>query len=138
MRLPTILCTVASILQSALANPGISRTERWKYETLGEGEDIDSDMIQRNQAQVDIYKKNLLQYVLHTNEPRQVTGSKETQVPYIMDKLYSLLADKSTGREKRSAPFEVDLIRGLEDYYGKSSLHASFFSTPDSLAHWFL
>ncbi|XP_067936035.1 bone morphogenetic protein 2-like [Watersipora subatra] len=91
------------------------KTDKWKIEALGQIDTLDPDAMARSEAEVDVYKKNLLQYVLQADEPRQV--SSNYRVPYIMKKLYGLLADKSTGREKRSAPFEVDLIRGLEDYY---------------------
>lgn len=115
--LPAALYTIISLTQTILASASLRKTDKWKIETLGEANAIDSDMPRQSQAEVDTYKKNLLQYVLQTDEPPQVRY--ESKVPYIMDKLYNLLADKSTGRERRSAPFEVDLIRGLEDHYGE-------------------
>lgn len=93
-----------------------SRTDRWRSETIGQQNVINDNLNHQTEAELDTYKHNLLQYVLQTNEPRKVTS--DVKMPYIMNKLYNLLADNTTGREKRSAPFKVDLIRGLEDHYG--------------------
>lgn len=93
-----------------------SRVDRWGQETLGREESLNEEMPQ-SQAEIRTYKQNLLQYVLQAEEPKQVLHSGS--MPYVMNKIYDLLADKSTGKQKRSAPFEVDLIRGLEDHHGK-------------------
>lgn len=97
-----------------------SRRDQWEAETLGQQGGFGTSG--QSAAQINSYKDNLLKYVLRTDVPSQISSgghTTPTQVPYIMDKLYNLLANKTTGREKRSAPFEVDLIRGLEDHYGK-------------------
>lgn len=93
-----------------------NRVDRWGQETLGDVESLSEEMPQSD-AEIHTYKQNLLQYVLQANEPKQVLHS--AGIPYVMDKIYDLLTDKSTGKQKRSAPFEVDLIRGLEDHRGK-------------------
>lgn len=107
--------TLCAVLQSYARGGNINnKSQVWGVESLGEeGSSLP--------VEVETYKQNLLQYVLRTNEPSTGSaGPPGTQtIPYIMDKLYNLLADKSTGKEKRSAPFEVDMIRGLEDHYGK-------------------
>jgi len=95
----------------------LSKIDKWGNEALGEYDFENMEKSSVSAIEVDVYKRNLLQYVLQTGEPKEL--STDVQIPYVMDKLYSLLADKSTGREKRSAPFEVDFIRGLEDHYGK-------------------
>jgi len=84
---------------------------RWGDEATGEESNLPAD-------QQDTYKQTLLQYVFQTGEPPNLTDDAE--VPYVMDKLYNLVADKASGEQRDSTPFSVDYIHGLEDYYGKS------------------
>lgn len=91
-----------------------NRAERWGNEVMGEAEAIVTDQEQER------YKQNLLQYVFRTNAPSSTELNTEGEnVPFVMDKLYDLLADKDTGQEKRTTPFDVDYIRGLQDHWGK-------------------
>ena len=109
------LWTLITVLPTCVRGRQTNKSQIWGVETLGEEEST-------LPAEIETYKQNLLQYVLRTNEPmmmhQQAGRASSRTIPYIMDKLYNLLADKSTGKEKRSAPFEVDMIRGLEDHYG--------------------
>lgn len=104
-----------------------NRAEIWGNEVTGEAEAIVTDQEQER------YKQNLLRYVLRTDEPGSAELNNEGEnVPFVMDKLYDLLADKDTGREKRTTPFDVDYIRGLQDHWGeydslKLSLCRSYF-----------
>ena len=110
-----LLWTLITVLPTCVRGRQTNKSQIWGVETLGEEEST-------LPAEIETYKQNLLQYVLRTNEPmmmhQQAGRASSRTIPYIMDKLYNLLADKSTGKEKRSAPFEVDMIRGLEDHYG--------------------
>lgn len=94
-----------------------SRADRWGLEAIGSMAAMDNGEPSQSELEMNTYKQNLLQYVLQTGEPKEVNSGES--MPFVMDKIYNLLADKTTGRQKRSAPFNVDLIRGLEDHYSE-------------------
>lgn len=94
-----------------------SLVESWRLEAIGSSASMSDGQPSQSQLERDTYKQNLLHYVLQTDEPREVQPG--ASMPFVMDKIYNLLADKTTGRQKRSAPFNVDLIRGLEDHYSE-------------------
>lgn len=112
--LPRLHVSFILLVSVTLCTSEETRADRWGMEALGA---IDSIEQSQPSPEVDTYKRNLLQYVLQTMEP-QALGSGE-RMPYVMDKIYNLLADKNTGKQKRSAPFDVDYIRGFEDHYSK-------------------
>lgn len=98
----------------------MNRAERWGNEVMGETEAIVTDQEQER------YKQNLLRYVFRTDTPSSAELNTEGgSLPYVMDKLYDLLADKDTGQERRTTPFDVDFIRGLQDHWGKFSVKMS-------------
>lgn len=108
------LFLVTFILSPVFANAYRNRAEVWADELTGESENIISDQNRES------YKQNLLQYVFRTHQPTDEQLNVDNRnVPYVMDKLYELLASKDTGQEKDSTPFNVDYIRGLQDHWGK-------------------
>lgn len=93
-----------------------NRARDWGNELTGETEEATVGDTDR-----ELYKSNLLQYVFRTETPTPAQlNTAGGDMPYVMNKLYEILADRDTGREKRS-PFDVDLIRGLQDHWGKHS-----------------
>lgn len=105
------------IFDSAKGNAFRNRAEVWGNELTGESEEAVVTDTER-----ELYKQNLLQYVFRTEAPTSAqlnTNGAAADVPFVMNKLYELLADRDTGREKRSTPFDVDLIRGFQDYWGR-------------------
>lgn len=107
-----ILCIT---LDTSLCSTYRNRAEVWGNEVTG---DSDEAVITAS-AEQESYKQKLLQYVFRTEAPTTAQLNTDgADVPFVMNKLYELLADKDTGREKRSAPFDVDLIRGFQDYWG--------------------
>ena len=117
----SVCCLIFTVIQLtfdiASGSTFRNRAEVWGNELTGES---DEAIVTDNERES--YKQNLLQYVFRTEAPTSAQLNREgvaADVPFVMNKLYELLADKDTGREKRSTPFDVDLIRGFEDYWGK-------------------
>lgn len=114
----TCLCVtlaLLSLIDGLSAGSYRSRAEIWGSELTGESSESMPSAQQQEQ-----YKQNLLQYVFRTNQPSSAELNTDSQnVPFVMNQLYELLADRGTGQEKRTTPFDVDYIRGLQDYWGE-------------------
>ena len=112
-----VLCWILAYGKASLYQ---SRAEVWGNELTGEM----GDNLPRDVAQRESYKSNLLRYVFQTDEPKdEELNSDGSSVPFVMSKLYELLADQDTGQEKETTPFDVDFIRGLQDHWGEYDYH---------------
>ncbi|XP_067946785.1 protein dbl-1-like [Watersipora subatra] len=111
---------------STSGNTFHSRAEAWGVELTGESEEAIVTDTERES-----YKQNLLQYVFRTEAPTsaQLNTDGAADVPFVMNKIYELLADRDTGREKRSTPFDVDLIRGFQDHWETERRMQFWFNT---------
>lgn len=115
----SILATLSLLQDKVFANPPLSHDQRWGNEVTGEGDGNDDAHTLSGHNQME-YKRRLLQYVFKTPEPssEQLTINRTTQeIPYVMTKIYDLLAEREYGTEISSV--DVDLIRGIPDDVGE-------------------